>query len=303
MTNAKPFRPQVIRDRLDALLTQGEALTKTSRADIVALGSAATPRLVEILQDRRLWDDQAPGEGFAPIYAAEILGQIGDPEALDALYDVLRRVDPDAILDDAVTDAIRAFGQAAISAGMRALNSWDDPFLADLAFIFSDLNTAPFNQIGSDPSESVTLHDAELHRKALQVLLKFFLKQPVPGAELLARFGDPIANDALTVALDRYIVSAKGDTKYRRPIFAIATAIQQLGAELNDEQQVAIELLKADRTRSEEALDKLHTKQTPDESQTVKKDRHLGRNDPCWCGSGRKYKRCHLAADRGAGNA
>jgi hypothetical protein len=23
-----------------------------------------------------------------------------------------------------------------------------------------------------------------------------------------------------------------------------------------------------------------------------------GRNDPCWCGSGRKYKRCHLDADR-----
>ena len=25
--------------------------------------------------------------------------------------------------------------------------------------------------------------------------------------------------------------------------------------------------------------------------------RHLGRNGPCWCGSGKKYKKCHLAAD------
>jgi hypothetical protein len=23
----------------------------------------------------------------------------------------------------------------------------------------------------------------------------------------------------------------------------------------------------------------------------------LGRNDPCWCGSGKKYKQCHLALD------
>ncbi len=23
----------------------------------------------------------------------------------------------------------------------------------------------------------------------------------------------------------------------------------------------------------------------------------LGRNDTCWCGSGKKYKKCHLAAD------
>jgi hypothetical protein len=25
----------------------------------------------------------------------------------------------------------------------------------------------------------------------------------------------------------------------------------------------------------------------------------LGRNDPCHCGSGKKYKQCHLAADEG----
>lgn len=29
----------------------------------------------------------------------------------------------------------------------------------------------------------------------------------------------------------------------------------------------------------------------------------LGRNDPCWCGSGRKYKRCHLAEDASRGSA
>lgn len=24
----------------------------------------------------------------------------------------------------------------------------------------------------------------------------------------------------------------------------------------------------------------------------------IGRNDPCWCGSGKKYKNCHEAFDR-----
>lgn len=24
----------------------------------------------------------------------------------------------------------------------------------------------------------------------------------------------------------------------------------------------------------------------------------LGRNDPCWCGSGKKYKKCHLSKDQ-----
>ena len=26
--------------------------------------------------------------------------------------------------------------------------------------------------------------------------------------------------------------------------------------------------------------------------------RQLGRNQPCWCGSGEKYKSCHLESDR-----
>ncbi|MBC7225535.1 MAG: SEC-C domain-containing protein, partial [Anaerolineae bacterium] len=28
---------------------------------------------------------------------------------------------------------------------------------------------------------------------------------------------------------------------------------------------------------------------------------HLGRNDPCWCGSGKKYKHCHMREDMQAG--
>jgi len=35
--------------------------------------------------------------------------------------------------------------------------------------------------------------------------------------------------------------------------------------------------------------------------QTVKRDKpKVGRNDPCWCGSGKKYKTCHLRSDREA---
>ncbi|MCB0257786.1 MAG: SEC-C domain-containing protein, partial [Anaerolineae bacterium] len=30
-------------------------------------------------------------------------------------------------------------------------------------------------------------------------------------------------------------------------------------------------------------------------TQTVQNKRKIGANDPCWCGSGKKYKRCHGA--------
>ncbi len=33
----------------------------------------------------------------------------------------------------------------------------------------------------------------------------------------------------------------------------------------------------------------------PDEAEA--RGRDLGRNDLCWCGSGKKYKKCHLDGD------
>ncbi len=33
-------------------------------------------------------------------------------------------------------------------------------------------------------------------------------------------------------------------------------------------------------------------------AQTVRKVSKIGRNDPCWCGSGKKYKNCHWKEDR-----
>ena len=31
------------------------------------------------------------------------------------------------------------------------------------------------------------------------------------------------------------------------------------------------------------------------EQRRVDEHEQLGRNDPCWCGSGKKYKKCHGA--------
>jgi len=39
-------------------------------------------------------------------------------------------------------------------------------------------------------------------------------------------------------------------------------------------------------------LDRLFRRRPPEEAA------NLGRNDPCWCGSGKKYKRCHYESDQ-----
>jgi preprotein translocase subunit SecA len=34
---------------------------------------------------------------------------------------------------------------------------------------------------------------------------------------------------------------------------------------------------------------------TPVEQRRVDPSEQIGRNDPCWCGSGKKFKKCHGA--------
>ena len=35
-----------------------------------------------------------------------------------------------------------------------------------------------------------------------------------------------------------------------------------------------------------------------DKARPVRKDKKPGPNDPCYCGSGKKYKKCHMQADQ-----
>ncbi len=41
----------------------------------------------------------------------------------------------------------------------------------------------------------------------------------------------------------------------------------------------------------------LFGKNTKETSEMPDMAARLGRNDPCWCGSGKKYKKCHLSED------
>jgi preprotein translocase subunit SecA len=46
----------------------------------------------------------------------------------------------------------------------------------------------------------------------------------------------------------------------------------------------------------------IRTNKDAEVPQTVRKSGpQLGRNDPCWCGSGKKYKNCHMQSDQAQG--
>ncbi|MGM0558321.1 MAG: SEC-C domain-containing protein [Myxococcota bacterium] len=260
------------------LFESDEALPQDARAAIVDAGSDVIDDLVDVLEDRGLWDEEAPGQGWAPIHAAEILGEIGDEQALPALFRVLRIVDPDAVLDDAVEDAIVSFGEAAIKPGRAELKSWNDVFLIDLAHVFARLEVQ--------------------NKSVFQVLLKFFIKDPEHGAPLLAEYGDPAGRDAIDVVLQRYVVAASDDPDQAKTIVALGDAYEDLGGKLTGDAKKTVKTIRKKKQRVEDIIERAKSGDDPSIGEdTYVRERDLGRNEPCWCGSGQKYKRCHWAED------
>lgn len=268
---------EMFSEKLDPLFVEedrfeAEALASELKADGVE-------ELLECISSERLWDEEAPGSGLAPVRAARVVAIERPDGALPVLYDVVFEAPPDSLLYTEVTEAIKAYGEEAVSPGVSALKSYGEPFREDLACLFAELGVQK--------------------RVVFQVILKHFVKNPHIGAYNLAEYGDPEGIDALEVVLDRYLVAAKNDPDQAETILAIAEAIETLGGDLLPEHRSDVEELRDKKSKSQEVIERVKRGERPGEQgeDTVVHDRDIGRNDPCWCGSDRKYKHCHWEED------
>lgn len=277
-SDSEGIDPSELDEPFDALLREGEALSEQSRKAILEAGDEAVQPLVSVLCNRDLWDEEAPGDGWAPIHAAELLGELGASEALEAMYDALHEVDSDAILDTVLTRSIQEFGEAAIEPGLEALDRFGGEFGDDLASVFAEL---------------------DVRRKVVfQILLKNLVDNPMLGARNLARYGDPEGLDALHPMLNRLLLAAAEDPRRVEETVAVAEAIEELGGELNANQEDQLDLLEQKKGHAHDVLERVKKgigdHHHPD---THVKEHDIGRNEPCWCGSGKKYKHCHWKED------
>jgi preprotein translocase subunit SecA len=94
----------------------------------------------------------------------------------------------------------------------------------------------------------------------------------------------------------------------------LRSAIEQLGGQLTAAQQAKADRADAPRRRfaaqMDEALSRIRiaAQQRPTaqaasiasqgQGAVAQKPRQVGRNERCWCGSGKKYKKCHLDLER-----
>lgn len=270
--------PEAVRE----LFSAEGALSKEAKNRILASGPELVDDLAAILRDRELWDESAPGDGWAPINAAELLGEIEAPEAIEDLFWVVAECEPDAILYTTATEALQRHGEAIVKPGVQILRDRGESFREDLACVFAGLDVR--------------------RRVVFQVLVKHFVKNPAVGAMNLAEYGDPEALDALEVVFDKYLVAASEDPSQAQTIRILADAIEQLGGEISEEAEATLETLEERKPASQRVMERVKAGERPSlQAETTHvNDRDVGRNEPCWCGSGRKYKHCHWAEDNRA---
>jgi SEC-C motif len=153
----------------------------------------------------------------------------------------------------------------------------------------------------------LAIHDERIYA----VLLDSLERSPELAAMYLAEYGDPRALPALSQVFDTLPVHDDDAMLGNQVFVELRCAIEELGGHLTAAQAAKAERADAPRRRfaaqMERVMERLIPQQPmeqtfsipgPTSQNTVtQKKRNMGRNERCWCGSAKKYKKCHLDVD------
>ena len=109
---------QLVQERL---LNGGVVLPPQAAAEILAHREAAVEPLVAMMVDTRLRDPKGPAAGWAPVHAAQLLGQLGDARSVEPLLDVLSTTNQLSPLRVTVEKALAPMGACLIGPIMARL--------------------------------------------------------------------------------------------------------------------------------------------------------------------------------------
>jgi hypothetical protein len=255
------------------------------REELVAADAPMTQALIAILEDRKLGMADAPGEGWIAIWSARLLTERGDAEAVEPMVELLSECHWDTWLHGALVSALPRFDEVALQPTLRALEAAE--------------------QSGEDPQDEqgfrgalrevlarLGVHDDRIYDR----LVAFLREDSELGATYLAEYGDERALEPLSQALDEAPLDEGGGLGVNHHLVELSEAIYTLGGELTDSQQSKLRRAEAIHEESRRRSHPLFGARRGQGSRTYKKKplEDVGRNDPCPCGSGKKYKKCCL---------
>ena len=285
---ATSHAPRVVHRLLDA----GYRLQDELRDGILALGQAAVPALLEILEDAV---STSPVGGWGPAHAAQLLGELHATAAIEPMLRVLAGTDAnDLLLHDKIIEGLRDIGAAATEPMIRAFASNTDPtFRFNITTVLAEWQP----------------HDDRI----FEILIDQLRREPTYGASNLAIYGDPRAVPRLLEALDQYTIVESDRPLANHALIELRAAIEELGGTLTTEQQLKCRRGREPAEVFSRKLDAMFASHRREvigvpagrtervmPAAPARRERRPGRNEPCWCGSARKYKKCHLATDENA---
>jgi hypothetical protein len=316
---AADTHPMDARELVEKMIEAGQTPEPELLEQIAAAGEAAVEPLLAILRSKlQGWPEEAP-----LYHALGVLQAIRHPAAIPEIIEILKDY-PDESGEEAA-DTLACYGEGIFD---TVLNLAADPALRGVPR--SHAIMAARRVAGANPA--LRARFAEVIRPMLHDAIERALrpKSDAPGDDEpaddefdmdiyteisilvseLASIADPLARDLIQTVLDKdlfdpYSVDAKsierryqsgGDPEWTPPDWladyresyreyaAIRKTIDERAAEL--------------RSLPEQIELPPPAPPKPVMPVTIrKKEQPVGRNDPCWCGSGKKYKKCHLGKD------
>jgi hypothetical protein len=183
--------------------------------------------------------------------------------AIAPMLELLRTTDWDAMIHDSIVQALPMIGAPVVEPALAAYAAQDEEFRISLANVLAECG----------------VRDERIYQLLLQ---RFEANDRDDGGDLAA-YGDRRALPYLHAVYDAFQIVDDDVAFANRQLLDLRDNILQLGGSLTVEQEAKFEIAMAPV-----AVDPT----VP----AVRRERP-GRNDPCWCGSTKKYKKCHLAFD------
>ncbi|HEX7668592.1 MAG TPA: SEC-C metal-binding domain-containing protein [Polyangiaceae bacterium] len=252
---------------LDELYATEKTLPASLRDRIVAEGSPIIPALIDVLLDD---DDVEDGDvedggGWASIHAVDLLSDLKAEAAIQPMLRVLAETDWDVIVHDRIVLRLPEFGAPVLEPAL-ALLSHDPP--AHVA----ESRCAILSQLG--------VRD----ERVFEQLVSCFAESPDMASNWLANYGDERGLPLVEREIWEF------DLDEESPVALIMLrdleeSYERLGGPLPDDLRAHVGELTARWNAPLVPLPPVAT---------VASAIRIGRNDPCPCGSGKKYKRCHL---------
>lgn len=242
----------------------GEELPLSLRDEVLALGSGVVAELIELARDEEAGADDAPGEGWPPIHAVDLLIDLKAEAAIEPLLRVLSTATYDALIYNRISLRLPELGAAVVEPALRLAHD-------------EDIDAEFFDSLCCVLSETGVRDE-----RIFECLCKHFESSSVLGAGSFASYGDERALPLLRQAIEEF--EPMWDSEFGMlELREFIDAYRHLAGTVPDD------LLEHERQLREVWETQLAEKLAAEQPAVSEK---IGRNEPCPCGSGKKYKKC-----------